>query len=117
MTASCCRAATRVAVHFGENHARDPQALVEFVGRVDRILPGHGIGHEQYFDRVQQSFELLKLFHQLIVDVQSTGGIDDKHIAARDRCLAACFLRQALDHRSVRLAIDFSFIKIRADRL
>jgi hypothetical protein len=76
------RAAARVAVHFGEDDARDAQALVKLVGRFDRVLPGHGIGHEEDFDGIELLFELLQFGHQVFVDMQAAGGIHQHHIAA-----------------------------------
>jgi len=63
-------AAACVAIHLGEDHARDAQPLVEFIGRFHRVLPGHGVCHEQDFDRVELFLELAQLAHQLVVDVQ-----------------------------------------------
>ena len=41
-------AAAGVAVHFCKHHAGERELLVELVGGTDRVLPGHGIGDEQY---------------------------------------------------------------------
>ena len=43
------RAAARIAVHFGEDDARDTEPLVELVGGFDGVLAGHGVGDEQDF--------------------------------------------------------------------
>ena len=51
------RAAAGVAIHLGQHHAGKRQLLVELVGGVDRILSGHGVGHEQDFLRIEQSLE------------------------------------------------------------
>ena len=58
------RAAARIAIHLGEDDAGDAEALVELVGRFHGVLPGHGVGHEQDFDRVELLFQLLQLGHQ-----------------------------------------------------
>ena len=76
------RAAAGIAIHLGEDDAGDAQALVEFVGRFDRVLAGHGVGHEQDLDRVELLFQLLQLDHQLVVDVQAAGGIHQQDVAA-----------------------------------
>src|ERR1039458_20713 len=46
-------AAAGVAVHLGQDYARDAEPLVEFVGRFDGVLPRHGVGHEEDFHRVE----------------------------------------------------------------
>ncbi len=76
------RAAARIAVHLGEDHAGDAQPLVELVGRFHGVLAGHGVGDEQNFGGIEQFFELGQLGHQLFVDVQASGGIDQQHVAA-----------------------------------
>ena len=76
------RAAARIAIHLGEDDAGDAEALVELVGGLHRVLPGHGVGDEQDLDRVQLLLQLLQLGHQLVVDVQAAGGIDQQHVAA-----------------------------------
>ena len=81
------RAAARIAIHLGQDDAGDAELLVELVGRFHRVLPGHGVGHEQDFDRIQQCLQLLQLVHQLIVDVQAAGGIDQQNVAAGVRPL------------------------------
>ena len=76
------RAAARVAVHFGEHGAGERQAFVEFVGGADGVLAGHGVGDEEDFLRREQRLELRHLVHQVGVDVQAAGGIDDQRVAA-----------------------------------
>ena len=44
------RAAAGVAVHLGQDHAGDAQALVELVGGLHGVLAGHGVGDEQDLD-------------------------------------------------------------------
>ncbi len=54
---------------------------MELVGGFDGVLPGHGVGHEQDFDRIELLFQLLQFGHQIVVDVQAAGGIDQQHVA------------------------------------
>src|SRR5579859_772376 len=49
------RAAARVTVQLGQNHARSSQPLVEFLGAAHGVLPNHGIRHQQHFTRPQSS--------------------------------------------------------------
>ncbi len=97
------RAAAGIAVHLGQHHAGEGQLVVELLGGVDGVLSGHGVGHEQDLLRVQQALERLHLVHQLLVDVQAAGGIDDQHVAAAVDGLAARFLGQPLDGGGVGL--------------
>ena len=105
------RAAAGVAVHLGEHDAGERKLLVELVGGVDRVLSGHRVGDEQDFLRVEQLFQRLHLVHQLIVDVQTSGGIDDEHVAAGVDGLAPRFFRKALDRRGIRFA-DLAFVDV-----
>ena len=65
---------------------------------------------------IQQLLERLHLVHQLVVDVQTAGGVDDQHIAAAVDGFAARFLGQALDGGRVGFA-DLAFVDVGLDRL
>ena len=82
---------------------------------LDRVLSGHRIGDEQNFLRIEQPLQRLHLLHELVVDVQTAGGIDDEHVAAGVDGLAPRFFGQPLDGRRVRFA-DLAFVKIGLDR-
>src|SRR5665213_3381714 len=71
------RTAARVAVHLGQDHARDPEPLVERLGDVDRLLSGHRVGDEQDLGRLDRRLDLLELRHQALVDLQPPRGVDD----------------------------------------
>ena len=45
-----------------------------------RILSGHRVGNEENFVRRNGIFNPLYLLHQLVIDLHSTGGIDDQDI-------------------------------------
>ena len=109
------RAAASVAVHLGEDDAGKRELLVEFVCRVDGVLSSHRIGDEQNFLRIEQPFERLHLLHELVVDVETAGGIDDKHVAAGVDRFAARFFGKALDGCGIRFA-DLAFVKVSLDR-
>ena len=72
--------ATGVAVDLGQDHTGQRQCIAEGLGRVGGVLAGHGVDHEQGFDRVDRGVQRLDLAHHLFVDVQATGGIDDDHV-------------------------------------
>ncbi len=74
------RATTGITVNLGENHTGQRQGLVEGLGGVGRILTGHGIDHKQGFCRLGCRMHLFDLGHHLVIDVQTTGGIDNQHI-------------------------------------
>ena len=106
------RAAAGVAVHLGEDHAGEAEALVEVLRGVDGVLAGHGVGDEENLLRVEQLLEPLHLVHQLFVDVQAAGGVDDERVAAHDDGFAAGFLGEALDQRRAGgLALLVAFVE------
>ncbi|VTR70866.1 hypothetical protein DESC_870022 [Desulfosarcina cetonica] len=79
------RAATGVAVHFGEHHAADVQAFVKGLGDVHRVLTGHGIGHQQDVGGLCRRADARELTHQRLIDMQTAGRIEQQ-------CIAACLL-------------------------
>ena len=76
------RAAAGVGIELGEDQAVELELLVERLGAVDRVLAAHGIEHEINLVRLELRVDLLQLAHQLIIDVQSPGGVEDDDIAA-----------------------------------
>ena len=76
------RAAAGVAVEFGEDDAIYAQFLVEGVGDGDGILTGHGVDDEEDLLRLDRGADLAQLLHELLVDVQTAGSIDDDRVAA-----------------------------------
>ncbi len=48
-------------------------------------------------DGIEKFFEALHLAHQLFVDMQAAGGVNDERIAAHDDGFAAGFPGQPLD--------------------
>ena len=108
--------APSVSVHFGEDDAGERKPLVELVGRLDCILAGHGVSHEQDFLRIEQPLERLHLVHQLIVNMEAPGCIHDQHVRAGIDGFTARFLGQTLDRASVRLG-HCTFVDVDLDRL
>ena len=70
------RAAARVAVQLGQHYAGKTQPFVELPGALDRVLTHHRIRNEQDLARPQLGSDLAQLLHQLIVDVEPPGAVD-----------------------------------------
>ena len=97
-------AAAGVTVEFGEHHAGDPEAIVEFFGRFDGILTGHRISDEQDLARAGLALHCLELLHQLVVDVQTSSGVDDHRVVEQRLRFLRGFLR---DLDRIALFTDF----------
>ena len=74
------RTASGVAVELRQNDAVDAQPLVEALGHVHGILTRHGIDDEQDLVRLDVRLDILKLLHELFINVQTTRRIDDHDI-------------------------------------
>ena len=74
------RAAARVAVELGQDDAGQAEPLVKFAGGADRVLPDHGVRHEQDFRRRKLALQRAQLFHQRVVNVQAAGGVHEDHV-------------------------------------
>ncbi len=97
------RAAARIAVHLGQDHAGYPDAPVELFRRSDGILSGHCVGDKKDFDRMGFALDADQLFHQLIVDVQASGGINQQRVVTNIACVLQSCPRQF--QRVVRLRL------------
>ena len=75
-------AAARVSLHLRQDHAGQPDALLEPFRHGDGILAGHGVRHQQHFVRHDGAFDVLQFLHQLIVNVETTSRIQDHHVIA-----------------------------------
>ena len=93
-------AAARIAVDPGQHDAGDADLLVEGAREVDRVLAGQRVGHQQRLVRPHPVAHRRELAHQLLVDVQPAGGIQDHHVEP----LARCGLERARGDRERRLA-------------
>ncbi|MNL11557.1 hypothetical protein D3C87_1323970 [compost metagenome] len=85
--------ATGVAVDLGQDHTGQRQRITKGLGRVGGVLAGHGVDHEQGFDRVDRGMQRLDLAHHLFIDVQAAGGIDDDHVDEFEFCFLNSRLR------------------------
>ena len=75
------------AVELGDDHAVKVGALGEGRDDVDDILAGHGIDDHQHLIGLDGLLDIHGLLHHLLVDLQTTGGIDDDYIAQVVDCL------------------------------
>ena len=77
------RAAARVAVELAHHHAVELHGLGELLGDVDGVLAGHRVDDEQHVVRLAPPSRIVaELGHQLLVDVQAAGRVDDQHVLA-----------------------------------
>ena len=110
------RTTTGVTVDLGEDHAVEPDRLVERGRDVHRFLTGHRVDDEQRVGRVHRVAHAPQLVHQVGVDLQPTGGVHDHQVLAEARRLVE---RRARDldrvlrpvvgrgpHREVELAAE-----------
>src|SRR5580658_11245154 len=73
------RAAARIAIHLRKNDAGDPEPFVKLVSRLHGVLAGHRVGDKQDLGGIQQLLQLLKLLHELIIDMQPSGRVDQQN--------------------------------------
>ena len=74
------RTTAGITVELGQHHAVEIQTVVELLSRVHRILTRHGVNHEQGLIGIHRLFQGSDLVHHLLVNSQTTGGIDDDHV-------------------------------------
>jgi hypothetical protein len=79
-------ATARIAVELGEDDAVELELFVEDFGGVDGVLTGHGVEDEVDLLRADGLGDFLQFVHQLFVDGQAPGGVENDYIAV-------CFLR------------------------
>jgi hypothetical protein len=72
--------AARVAVHLREHETVDADALGERLPDAHGLLPDHAVDDQDDLMRAHRALEVLELAHELIVDVQTAGGVEDEEI-------------------------------------
>ena len=77
------RTAARVAVHLRQDDAGDAESRVEALGDLHGVLAGHAVGDEQDLVGLDGGLELLELRHHVVVDLQTSRGVDDHDAIAR----------------------------------
>jgi hypothetical protein len=110
------RAAARIAVHLRENYTGDVEPRVEALRDLHGILARHAVGDEEDLVGMDRRLETLELLHHVVVDLQSTGGIDDDHAIARALRLFDAGLGNSHDVLRIALGVD-GHIELCAERL
>ena len=82
------RAAAGVAVELRQHDAGDAEAVVELLRRLHGVLAGHGVGDEEDLARPHVVLDRVELLHQLFVDVQAAGGVEDDGVVEQRLRLA-----------------------------
>ena len=75
------RAASGIAVQLGEHNGVDIQPLIKGLGGIHRILAGHGVNHQHNFIGLDGGLDVFQLFHQCLIHMQPSGGIQKNHIS------------------------------------
>ena len=74
------RAAAGVAVELRHDDAVELELLVEDLGAVDGVLAGHAVDDQVHLLRRDLAVDALELAHQLVVDVQPAGRVEDHDV-------------------------------------
>ena len=74
------RATAGIAIELGQHHPVDAHFLVEMLGRCDGVLADHRVDDQQHVVRRGLLADSAQLVHQLLIDGQAAGGIEDHHI-------------------------------------
>ena len=82
------RAATRIAVGFGQDDAGQAQGIVKGFGCVDGILARHAVNHEETLMRLDRRLEFAHFRHHFRIDMQSSGGVEQQHVVGLQRRLS-----------------------------
>ncbi len=108
-------AAAGIAVELRQDHTVERDALLERLGDVDGLLAGHRVDDEDHVLGLRLVAHALELGHQLLVDLQAAGGVDDHGVEPRLPCAgepAACRLDRVL-----RVGAEDGDLNLRAELL
>ena len=76
------RTAAGVTIDTGEHDTGQTKLFVEGLGHIDRVLAGHGIGHQQRLMGLGRRADRGHLVHQFLVDGQPARGVQEDHVVA-----------------------------------
>ena len=110
------RATTGVAVDLGQDQAGDRRRLGECLGDRYRLLPDHGVDHEQRLRWTERLGQATDLVHQRLIDGRPAGGVDDHDVAPRLLGRGDASLRDLQHRRARRRAMDRD-VELLAQRL
>ncbi len=98
------------AVKLCEHDARDAESFIEGARRIHRVLTGHGVDNEHDLRGLYRIADIFELVHELLVYMQSAGGIEEHEVVAvlfgvLDGCLCDIdgVRRAHLEHGNVEL--------------
>ena len=74
--------ATCITVELGEYNTIKIEPFVECLGGIYGVLTGHGVNHEKDFCGVGFFLDVGDFVHHLLIDGETSGGIDDYYIVA-----------------------------------
>ena len=77
-------AAAAVAVDAGQHDAGEAELLVERAGQIDGVLAGQAVGDQQDFVRIGGALHLGRLVHQLFVERDAAGGVEQHDVVAAE---------------------------------
>ena len=75
-------AAPGVAVELGHDDAVELERFVERLCAGHGVLAGHRIDHQIHLIGTHPAVDHRKLVHQLGIDVQTAGGVENRHVGA-----------------------------------
>lgn len=85
--------ASGVAVELGEHDTVEADAVAEGLGGVDRVLTDHGVDDEEDLVGADGVADVRGLLHQLLVDAEAAGGVDDHDVVQLGPCVLDRVLR------------------------
>ena len=71
---------TGVTIELGQHHAIEVETVVELLGGIHGVLTSHRVDDKQRLVGLYSFLQGGYLVHHLLVDGQTTGGIDDDNI-------------------------------------
>ena len=110
------RAAARVAVHLREDHARDPETIVEAFGDVGRLLAGHRVGDEQNLFGLDGRFDRARARPSASSSICSRPAVSMMTVESPRRRASATPSRAIFD-RIARAAFEDRQVDLLAERL
>ena len=103
--------AAGVRVELGEDDAVDRQSFIEDPRRVDGVLPRHRVDYEVGLVGTNGVADAVQFLHEVVVDVQSTRGVEQQHVVFVLLRLAVGSLADT-DRHARRRAVLGAFVRL-----